>query len=102
MPFTGNEDCTIDINDAADLNKNFRKKFAGQPLGIYFSQATLHDVLNQEGCVGIRFYFAADTDGQLTLTFAGVTADEEDILGIIGDNGFKCPSYCSSANALNS
>ena len=102
MAFTGNEDCTIDINDAAALNKNFRENFKGQPLGIYFSQATLYDVLNQEDCVGIRFYFAADTDGQLTLTFTGVTEDENDILGIIGDNGIKCPASCSSANVLNS
>ncbi len=102
MAFTGNEDCTIDINDASTMNAKFRKDFAGQPLGVYFSQATLHDVLNQDSCVGIRFYFAADADGKLNLTFAGVTADENDILGIIGDNGIKCPNACSTPNALNS
>lgn len=102
MAFTGNEDCTIDINDAAALNKNFRDNYKDQPKGIYFSQATLHEVLNQENCVGIRFYFAADNEGQFTLTFAGVTADEDDILGVIGDSGIKCPDACSTPNALNS
>jgi hypothetical protein len=102
MPFTGNENCTISIKDAADLNANFRNMFPGQPLGIYFSQRTLQEVLGQTACVGIRFYFAADADGQLTLTFAGVVADEDDILGIIGDGGLKCPPSCGTPNVLNS
>lgn len=102
MPFTGNEDCTTTLSNAADMNKRYRSNFPTQPKGIYFSQATLHDVLNQDDCVGIRFYFAQDADNQMTLTFAGVTADEDDILDIIGDSGIRCPTACSTSNDLNS
>ncbi len=102
MAFTGNEDCTINVNDASTMNQNFRNQFPDQPLGIYFSQKTLHEVLNQSDCVGIRFYFAADDDGELRITFAGVTAAEDDIIGIVGDNGYKCPPFCGERNVLNS
>lgn len=102
MAFTGKENCTTTLEAAATMNANFRDNFSEQPLGVYFSQKTLHEVLNQTNCVGIRFYFAYDDANQLTLTFAGVTGDENDILGIIGDNGLKCPPRCSTANALNS
>lgn len=102
MPFTGNEDCTVSLTDAAALNANFRNNFRNQPLGVYFSQKTLREVLNQDDCVGIRFYFGADEDNKLTITFAGVLANEDDILEIIGDNGIKCPPHCGAKNDLNS
>jgi hypothetical protein len=102
MSFTGKENCTVSLATAHDLNENFRNNFPDQPLGVYFSQKTLNEVLCQTSCVGIRFYFACDDAGQLTLTFAGVTSNEDDILGIIGDGGLKCPPSCGASNPLNS
>ena len=102
MSFTGKENCTITLAEAEVLNQNFRANFPGQPLGVYFSQATLREVLAQQDCVGIRFYFACDETGELCITFAGVTSNEDDILEIIGDGGLKCPPSCGVANPLNS
>jgi len=102
MAFTGNEDCEVSVSTASTLNKNFRDLYPAQIKGIYFSQKTLRKVLDQTECVGIRFYFGADPDGMLTITFAGVKANEDDIIGVVGDNGIKCPPHCGSKNTLNS
>lgn len=101
MSFTGNEDHTIPVKDAAAMNKRFRDTYTDQPKGIYFSQSTLNDVLAQSNCVGIRFYFALDDSGQMRLTFCGVLANEDDIIGIVGDGGMLCPPHCGTNDALN-
>jgi hypothetical protein len=102
MSFTGNEDHTIPVRDAAEMNKRFRDEYPDQPKGIYFSQSTLSDIMEQSGCVGIRFYFALDSDYKMRLTFCGVQEDENDILSIVGDGGMLCPPHCGSADQLNS
>jgi|SRR5687767_4324788 len=102
MSFTGNEDHTIALEDAAEMNRRFRNNYTNQPLGVYFSQATLNDVLAQEDCIGIRFYFALDEDDKMKLTFCGVTTNEDNILEIVGDGGMLCPPHCGTSDALNS
>ena len=102
MSFTGLENHTISLEDAASLNKGFRDNYPDQPKGIYFSQITLNAVLGQENCVGIRFYFAATDEGEMRLTFVGVDASENDILDTVGDGGCLCPPACGTSNCLNS
>ena len=102
MSFTGNEDHTISLSAGAELTAEFRRNFSGQPLGIYFSKDTLQSVLDQTDCVGIRFYFGETTNGKLRIVFAGVIANENDILDIIGDGGSLCPPACGESNELNS
>ncbi len=102
MPFTGHEDCTIPLSDASAMNKAFRKRFPDQPKGYYFSMDTLNEILAQGDCVGIRFYFAIDGTGTFKITFAGVKANEDDIIGIVGVSGITCPKYCGVHNPLNS
>lgn len=102
MAFTGHENHTIPISEGAALTKNFRKKFQNQPKGYFFSKDTLDSILQQTGCVGIRFYFGSDDNGTLKLVFVGAQANEDDILNIVGDGGFLCPPNCGSVNVLNS
>ena len=102
MAFTGHEDHTITLDAGAALTKEFRKRYASQPKGYFFSKDTLQSILQQGECVGIRFYFGSDTDGKLKLVFVGAKADENDILNIVGDAGCLCPPACGYANSLNS
>jgi hypothetical protein len=102
MPFTGNEDFLVPIAEAAALNQRFRKMFNTQPKGVYISKKTICDILYQTDCVGIRFYFGLDTDNKLRLTYAGVLANENDILDKIGNQGILCPPSCGVSNVLNS
>ncbi len=102
MSFTGNEDHTIPIKDAAEMNKRFRDAYPEQPKGIYFSQSTLNEILGQTGCVGIRFFFALTEEEEMRLTFVGVDEDENDILDMVGDGGLLCPPHCGENDELNS
>lgn len=102
MAFTGNENHTIPVQDAAVMNKRFRDAYPAQPKGIYFSQDTLNDILAQTGCVGIRFFFALNDSHEMRLTFCGVDSSENDIIGIVGNTGILCPPNCGVADELNS
>jgi len=92
----------VSITDAAAMNRNYRKACVNHPKGVYISEWTLNQILSQEDCVGIRFYFAMDDDGKMRLTYAGVKANEDDILGLVGNMGVLCPPSCGVSNALNS
>lgn len=104
MAFTGNEDQSITLNEASKLTKNYRDK-AGQDanLGGYFSKVTFERILNQDRCVGIRFYYAEQDNGTKELVLVGVERDENDISsGELAERITPCPPYCGDSNPLNS
>jgi hypothetical protein len=104
MSFTGNENHDINLLDAAKLTSNYRHSVAtGSILGGYFGRTAIERILDQEGCVGIRYYYALSADGAKTLVLVGVNADENDLVhGELAEISWPCPPYCSDANALNS
>lgn len=103
MPFTGEEDHSIDIEDAVKLTENYRE-VAGTPpqLANYFSGSAISSVLAQTGCVGIRIYYAIKENGEKTLVIVGVKADGEDLDdGVILEYALPCPPDCPTASKLN-
>jgi hypothetical protein len=74
----------------------------------FFGKEILANMLNQPGCMGIRFYHAIDDKGQKTLVLVGT--DEKGVnlwspgkvpkgklkaFGLLGgDNSLPCPPYC--------
>ncbi|MFA6261228.1 MAG: hypothetical protein WC760_07170 [Bacteroidia bacterium] len=106
MSFTGNENHSISLEDAAALTKNYRDANINPIIGEYFGQTAIEEILAQTGCVGIRAYFAicdpTSLEPKLRLVICGVDSSENDILNIIAENGSLCPPNCSTANALNS
>ena len=102
--FTGNEDHSISLTDAAVLTKAYRL-LAG-PFSIqghYFSKTALLGVLNQTNAVGIRIYYGSSALLGPKLVVVGVNADGEDLTsGYVLDHSAQCPPNCSSANLLNS
>jgi hypothetical protein len=102
MAFTGHENHKITLEQGQALTKEFRRRFGNQPNGYYFSKDIFNSILEQTGCVGIRFYFASDMDGVLKLVFVGVDQQEDDLLAIVGDSGSLCPPACGGSNVLNS
>jgi hypothetical protein len=107
MAFTGNEDHSIDFKEAAELTKNYRNQMEpGNRKGGYFSKDAIYSLLEQERCVGIRYYYGLDDDDNQVLVVVGVGANENDL---IGDNEYvcieasvPCPNQCGAANILNS
>ena len=74
----------------------------------FFGKQILMNILNEPGCVGIRFYHAIDDKGQKTLVLVGADAKGVSIWSsskaakgklkavrpLGGDQSFPCPPYC--------
>jgi len=104
MSFTGNEDHSMTLEEAAELTANYRES-AGEDAvkGGFFGQEALNEILKQEDCVGIRIYYGEDSKGIPKLVLVGAKANEDDMTGgVICEKHIPCPPDCGSANPLNS
>jgi hypothetical protein len=92
------------LHDAAELTANFRNSHPiGTTIGLFYGKATIQSILNQPNCVGIRIYYAQDTNNESTMVIVGTDANENDMEnGILAEYGIKCPNNCSNPNSLNS
>ena len=105
MGFTGNENHDISLNDASLLTAEYRKQNPGEILGGFFGKTALLDLLNQTGCVGIRYYYGVDANGKKVLVLCGADAGEDDILtpaaSACKELSVICPPRCGQNNVLN-
>jgi hypothetical protein len=101
MSFTGSEDHSISLNDAAKMTKNYRDRNPGQIKAHFFGKDTIQSILDQDDCVGIRIYYALDDNGVKHLVISGVKADESDLYnGILAEKSWPCPPYCGDGSPL--
>ena len=75
---TGREGGPIEPEVAASWTKNFREKHPDETISQFFGKEILERILAQEGCLGIRFYYAHDHHGKKHLVIAGVNSDGSD------------------------
>jgi hypothetical protein len=104
MAFNGDEGTVVTLTDASRWTANFRKvNPSDEIIAQFFGKNQLLKILNQKGCVGIRFYYGIGDDGIKNIVAVGATSDQNDMInGIILDRGFQCKPYCSNGNSLNS
>jgi hypothetical protein len=104
MNYTGNEDHSISLAEAAELTANYRNAQTGDYIKAeYFGKNAILDLLNQDNCIGMRIYYGLDNNSVKKLVLVGVDGNGNDLdSGVILDKGFPCPTYCSSSNSLNS
>lgn len=102
--FTGNENHDIPLSEAAEWTKNYRDTIApDDTISHYFGKAAIQAILNQDGCVGIRIYYALDNTGQKQLIVVGANAARNDLYtGLLAERSIRCPQDCPAANPLNS
>lgn len=102
--FTGTEDHSISLKDASRLTKRFRDTMPPETVkGGYFGRMIFEEILAQEGCVGIRCYFASFDNGAPTVVLVGVERTGNDLWeGVLGEDTLPCPPYCPEFNLLNS
>lgn len=103
MSFNGSEGEAISLEEASRWTARWREeKQPEDPNAIFLGKEKIQDILNQQGCVGIRTYFAIDDDGQKTLVLVGAEENDNDQTnGMILDRGKKCPPYCPDGSPLN-
>jgi hypothetical protein len=102
MSFTGHEDHSIGLEEAADLTRRFRDNNQGAILGGFFGRDAIESILAQTGCVGIRYYNAEKDNNDHTLVLVGCDANQNDILpGIVQEFAKPIPPYGGNSNVLN-
>jgi hypothetical protein len=104
MSFNGNEGAFISLEEGAAMTANYRNTIqTGEVIGLYYGKEIIEKILEQPGCVGMRFYFAINQKSEKTLVLVGTDANQNDIVdGLIGDHAFPCPNVCGNSNSLNS
>lgn len=102
MEFTGHEDHSISLNDAAKLTENYRNSQGTGFKGGYFSMEGIKKILDQEDCVGIRIYNAQTEQGERQFVLVGVKSNCEDLYdGELAEYTYICPPYCAQSSPLN-
>jgi len=101
---TGNEEHHIAVDDAARLTASYRKEAGPDAFkAAYFGKEILRAILAQEGCVGIRAYYAKHHDGTPTFVLTGADENGNDLYdGVLAQDPWSCPPWCSEVNVLNS
>ncbi len=100
----------ISLKDAAKMTKAFRTFPLNQigsllngVKGYKIDKAALQALMDQEGCVSVRFYLALNgiLPPELTLVAVGVDVNGNDMLELVMDHLGICPPDCSEPNELN-
>jgi len=78
----------FDLNLASEWTKNHRDRNPTDPHSHFFGKEILQKIMDQEGCVGLRFYYAHSepansTGGERHLIITGAKADGTDMLNTI-------------------
>lgn len=103
MSFDPQAGSSIPLDIAATFTANWRSVRAGNTDAVYLNKNIILQILNQEGCVGLRSYNAINASQQQTLVMVGVDANGNDMVnGIIADYGSLCPPHCNPQSPLNS
>lgn len=104
MGFNGKEGSEVTLEEASKWTASYRSTIEeGDVIALFVGKDNLQKILEQEECMGIRFYFGIGDDGVKNLIAVGATRDENDMVdGIIMERFSPCPPVCSAKNSLNS
>ena len=104
MSFTGDENHSISLTEAAGMTERYRNSVhAGDKIGGFFGRNAIESILAQTGCVGIRYYYGLNQYNKPVLVLVGVTSNGDDLYnGELAEISFPCPEYCAADNPLNS
>jgi hypothetical protein len=104
----------ISLEMAARMTKAYRDAGINVVKASAFSREAFERVLAQEGCVGIRCYYAfkllsidpemdPDEDQKMTLVIVGTDERGNDLFeGELAEMSLSCPIICPADNPLNS
>jgi len=104
MLFSGNEDHSFPLATASEWTENYRNGMSAPgTIAHYFGKRAIKDIFAQEGCVGMRIYYALDENGKQQLIIVGVDGNGDDLYnGLLAERSVHCPPDCSAPNPLNS
>ena len=93
----------IGLTEARDLIARYKRAHPGTLSASAFTRVAFDRILAQDGCTGIRAYYAQTPEGQMTLVMVGVDQFGHDIDdGELAEQTFPCPPFCPMDSALDS
>ena len=100
----GHENHEISLAEAAEFTQRYREQMSSSQIkGGFFGRDALSAILNQENCIGIRYYYGLDENNKQVLVLVGVDHEENDLFnGELAERSLMCPPYCGINNELNS
>lgn len=97
MALNANTGAIISKKYAQELANNFDAKFPAEITSSFMGKNNVQDILDQEGCIGLRIYNGYDdVEKVIKLILVGVDSNEADMLGDgkIYDQMIVCPPHC--------
>jgi len=103
--FNGQEGDPIPLETAQGWTANFQTANPTGTKAHFFGAEILKQILAQEGCVGIRMYYALDDKGKRQLVLVAANSEGENLVPrssnrdgdeeyIVADASYPCPSFC--------
>jgi hypothetical protein len=103
MEYTKEVGEPISLELAKGWTKDYRTANPGEIKAHYIGSNIINDILAQDGCVGIRTYYALNELEKKELVMVGVNSSGEDLVeGIIADRTWPCPTACDAGSPLAS
>ena len=94
---------SITLAEASVLTRSFRGQATiDSPKGGMFWSDDVKRMLEQPGCVAMRYYYGREDDGTPVLILVGVDAQGKDMTtGVLLQFSMPCPPWCDAPNGLN-
>lgn len=92
----------ISLEEASKLTSKFREQVKAEAIkGGLFWKEYVQKLLDQPGCVAMRYYHAIDDKGNPTIVLSGIDNNGDDLTGgILLEVGPFCPPFCPSNKEL--
>lgn len=93
----------IGMTEAREMIARWKRANPAQKSAGAMTRVGLERLLNQQGCMGVRAYYALTAEGNLTLVLVGVDDAGNDMdEGSLVEKVFECPPFCPMGSALDS
>ena len=103
--YDGSDAGPIDLNLAKSWVAKFKGKVGPDEIqSRYFGRDVIDQILAQQGCTGLRIYYAINDGGEKVLVISGVDSTGADMLPVsptlvagentLADASRPCPPYC--------
>jgi|GEM_PF-3710776 len=91
----------ISLEEAIEFSARYQERIdADTPKAGFFGKSAVQQLLNQDNCIGMNFYFGLDESGKRVMCLIGVDQNKHEITGMWHERGLLCPPWCGLDSPL--